>query len=240
MALLSFCLYSSLLTALVVGKEPQPAEQVVITQFDPHPLDSDVYKVQHELKKAEIFPTVIDKFLPSFLLEAEWKSGESAELGNTVKVDEVQDEPTIKVRSGSSSSARTADSSGVTYIITITDPDAPSRDNPEWSEFCHYIATGVEVPSSSSESSNVVQLSGLKDIIPYKPPGPPAKTGKHRYVFLLFAPANGTSDSLHLSKPDDRKHWGMGKARHGVRDWAEENGLKPVAANFIYAQNEQQ
>ncbi|KAI1807328.1 PEBP-like protein [Daldinia bambusicola] len=233
--------------ALAVAGQRQPAEQIVITPSAPQQLDSDVSKVQNELEKAEIFPTVIDKFLPSFLLDAEWPSGEHAELGNTVKVDDVQDEPTITVRPSHSSSSSPSDEkrSGVTYTITITDPDAPSRDNPEWSEFCHFIATGVDISSSSSPSESTtttttLRLSSLKDIIPYKPPGPPPKTGKHRYVFLLFAPANGTTDRLHLSKPDDRKHWGTGKARHGVRDWAADNGLKPVAANFIYAQNEEQ
>ncbi|KAI6087017.1 PEBP-like protein [Hypoxylon rubiginosum] len=226
---------------LVIASYGELVDQVVISP-NSHLLGSDVYKVQHELKKAEIFPTVIDKFLPSFLLTAEWPSGESADLGNTVKVDDVQDEPTITVRRdpAASSSLSSSESANVAYTITITDPDAPSRDNPKWSEFCHFIATGVEISSSSSGASNVVKVSGLKDIMPYKAPGPPPKTGKHRYVFLLFAPANGTTDPLHLTKPGDRKHWGTGEERHGVRDWAKENGLEPVAANFIYAQNEKQ
>ncbi|KAI0846862.1 PEBP-like protein [Daldinia vernicosa] len=231
------CILLFLLEALPVTGKHQPIEQIIIAPSEQHRLDSDVYEVQHELKKAEIFPTVVDKFLPSFLLDAEWPSGERTELGNTVKVDDVQDEPTITVRQSHSSLLSAEQRSSVTYTIIITDPDAPSRDNPEWSEFCHFIATGVDISSSEPAA---LRLSSLKDIIPYKPPGPPPKTGKHRYVFLLLAPANGTTDPLHLTKPEDRKHWGTGKARHGVRDWAKENGLKPVAANFIYAQNEAQ
>jgi len=95
--------------------------------------------------------------------------------------------------------------------------------------------------------------------MPYKPPAPPPKTGKHRYVFLVFTPANGTTDALYLSKPSGRKHWGHKHAGHGVREWALQNGLVPVgelqhtlialgsfifdlttAANFIFAENEQQ
>ncbi|KAI0841058.1 PEBP-like protein [Hypoxylon sp. FL0890] len=230
-------------TPAVVAEHP-PIEQVVISPSNSHVLDSDmpdVYKVQRELEKADIFPTVIDKFLPSLLLDAEWPSGEHAKLGNIVLVEKVQDEPDIIVHrsQGRSDSSVTEGNSNVTYTITITDPDAPSRDNPKWSEFCHFIATGIKL-SSTSGSSTVVHLSDLKEIMPYKPPGPPPKTGKHRYVFLLFAPANGTTDPLDLTKPEDRKHWGTGKQRHGVRDWAKENGLEPVAANFIYAQNEKQ
>ncbi|KAI1415629.1 PEBP-like protein [Hypoxylon sp. FL1857] len=243
MMLLLIWIYPFLLAALAVVAEHQPVEQVVISPSNSHSLDSDVpdvYKVQHELEKADIFPTVIDKFLPSLLLDADWPSGEKAELGNTVLVEKVQDEPAIIAHRSPGRSDMDGDNSNMAYTITITDPDAPSRDNPEWSEFCHFIATGIKLSSTPGSSTSAVHLSVLENIIDYKPPGPPPKTGKHRYVFLLFAPANGTTDPLHLTKPKDRKHWGTGKQRHGVRDWAEENGLKPVAANFIYAQNEEQ
>lgn len=120
----------------------------------------------------------------------------------------------------------------MTYTITLTDPDAPSRANPEWSEMCHWILTGVAASSSNCELST---LTSTEDIIPYKPPGPPKKTGKHRYAFLVFVPANGTTDSLNLTKPDDRQHWGTGKERHGVRDWASDNGLIPVGMLQISA-----
>lgn len=71
-------------------------------------------------------------------------------------------------------------------------------------------------------------------------PGPPPKTGKHRYVFLVLAPANSTTEELHLSKPKDRQHWGYDWERMGVRQWMMENGLVAVGANFIYAQNKKQ
>ncbi|KAK4152018.1 phosphatidylethanolamine-binding protein [Chaetomidium leptoderma] len=80
-------------------------------------------------------------------------------------------------------------------------------------------------------------------VMSYKPPGPPEKTGEHRYVFLAFVPSNGTTDKLHLSKPSDRKHWGYDTEKNktkGVREWAEENGLAPVGANFIYAKHKKQ
>ncbi|KAI1077139.1 PEBP-like protein [Whalleya microplaca] len=232
MASLSTWAYTLMFAALVTTQ--QRTEQIALAPPKSNSLDSGVSKVQNELKKAEIFPTVIDEFLPSLLLDVEWTSGEEASLGNTLKVDKVQDQPSFTVRRDPASSSLHMEESDVTYTITITDPDAPSRNNPKWSEFCHFIATGIHV------SSSAIITSSFKDIIPYQPPGPPPKTGKHRYVFLLFAPANGTTDSLNLSKPSDRKHWGTGKERHGVRDWASENDLRPVAANFIYAQNEQQ
>lgn len=43
-----------------------------------------------------------------------------------------------------------------------------------------------------------------------------------------------------MSKPTDRQHWGTGDEGGGVRDWAKENELVPVAANFIYSQHKKQ
>jgi len=91
---------------------------------------------------------------------------------------------------------------------------------------CHWIATNVTLspssffPSSFSPSThNKIQIED--ELISYLPPSPPPKTGKHRYVFVLLAGSEGTE----VKKPEERPHWGYGKVRHGVRDWAEENGL---------------
>lgn len=83
-----------------------------------------------------------------------------------------------------------------------------------------------------------LDVSSKKVLMPYKPPGPPPKTRKHRYAFTVLRPANGTDGILHPSKPEDRMHWGYSGVRTGSQNWAKENGLNEVAANFIYTQNE--
>lgn len=169
---------------------------------------------------AGVIPTVIDDFIPALTLTVSWPN-KTAKLGNTIDPDELQNAPTVELHGYHKKGL-----SGLQYTIALTDPDAPSRDNPEWSEMCHWIATKVSIASSSIMEG--FKSEKLKDIMSYKPPGPPPKTGKHRYVFLAFAPANGTTKKLRLSKPSDRQHWGTGKERHGVRDWAAQNGLVPV------------
>jgi hypothetical protein len=71
------------------------------------------------------------------------------------------------------------------------------------------------------------------EIMPYKPPGPPPKTGKHRYVFVALAPVNGTTERLNLSTPKDRQRWGFEGERAGLREWAGENGLGVVGEFFV-------
>ncbi|KAK3951751.1 phosphatidylethanolamine-binding protein [Pseudoneurospora amorphoporcata] len=230
--------------------------------------------VREALKKAEIIPTggsivvrkpgvisrtngyllstVIDDFIPILNLEAKWSDDHQASLGNTLNPEDLQDTPSVLLKDPLSPTTCFLRSS-TSLVIVITDPDAPSRDDPKWSEFCHWIAVGhldteeypvTDEPTEPQRCPLSLSRQSLEDVVSYTPPAPPKKTGKHRYVILALAPVNGTSEKLHLSKPKQRKRWGYDKVvngkTHGVRDWAAENGLAPLAANFIYAQNKKQ
>ncbi|KAB5547387.1 phosphatidylethanolamine-binding protein [Coniochaeta sp. 2T2.1] len=231
---------SKLLVALVLASvrvDAIPTDQHVLPLVEVNGVED----VREALKKAEIIPTVIDDFFPILSLDVEWSEKSSASLGNTLKPKKLQDAPTVTLKVHKASTDICG--SKIHFVVTLTDPDAPSRDDPKWSEMCHWIAAGLSVSAEldlKTGKCSAATLTKLDEVMPYKPPGPPEKTGKHRYVFLVFTPANGTTDELHLSKPSDRQHWGGDEEGHGVRDWAKENGLIPVAANFIYAQNKKQ
>lgn len=68
-----------------------------------------------------------------------------------------------------------------------------------------------------------------------KPPAPPPRTGYHRYVFLLLE-----GDNSNLTAPSQRQHWGTGMEGHGVRDWARNERLEVVGANFFYERHRKQ
>lgn len=187
-------------------------------------------KIRDELKEAEIIPTVVDDFTPSLLLSVSWPdTDQKAKLGNTLNPEDLKDTPSISLDL-IAPSAQLDITSETNIVIVATDPDAPSRDDPKWSEFCHWIAVTRSPPAFSSGNNTALHLDGdkLRDVIGYKPPGPPEKTGKHRYVFLVLVPVNGTTEELQLSKPGERKHWGFGEAVNGVRKWGGENGLVVV------------
>lgn len=231
-----------------------PADQHVLAPTEDGVRQTGLEEIVYELKKAEIIPTVLDDFIPKLNITLYWPDSKvGTALGNTLKPKDLQHAPDLYAWFPDDEPSGLPNMS---YTLALTDPDAPSRDNPEWSEFCHGIITGFrpQYPTASvihsAPSAQTVRgkhaykagfhLAEVKELVPYKPPGPPKKTGKHRYVFVLLAPANGTSDELNLTKPKVRKHWGFGKERHGVRDWAEENGLAVLGANFIYAQHKKQ
>jgi len=207
--------------------------------LDSSPLPSSILAVRSALISAEIIPTVVDDFLPTLLLNVTWPrsskrhAGPTANLGNTLDPPALQHAPAIRISADATSSA----SSKVHYTVALTDPDAPSRDDPRWSEVCHWIATGFRLPPSDADSTAEVE-----HVVAYKPPGPPPGTGKHRYALLVLAPGNSTTKKLHLSEPKDRRRWGYDDEgrRVGLRRWMVENQLVVVGANFFYAQNEKQ
>ena len=101
-----------------------------------------------------------------------------------------------------------------------------------------HLPMDFELPAGSIKDRNAANLKPV-ELMTYYPPAPPPKTGYHRYVFVLLAPASG-KDTPYPTKPKERPHWGYGKVRKGVRDWAKDNDLTPVAASFFYAKNKKQ
>ena len=66
------------------------------------------------------------------------------------------------------------------YTLVLTDPDAPSRHEPLYREFVHWVV--VNIPGS--HSTNITSHGTV--ILNYLPAAPPYHSGPHRYIFLLF------------------------------------------------------
>jgi phosphatidylethanolamine-binding protein len=178
----------------------------------------------------EIIGDVLDDFEPTYYVDITYpKHHESVLLGNDIPVKAVQKRPTFSFQSISLDTRMAKNS---TFTLVLTDPDAKSRENPKWSEMCHWILTNLTTPVSEPPPELLKEEGELKG---YKPPGPPPKTGAHRYVFVLLE-----GDNADIKPPNARQHWGYGKERKGVKKWAAENNLTVVGANFFFAQNEKQ
>lgn len=176
----------------------------------------------------------MDDFHPSCYLNVFFpKKRECVLLGNKLKPSHTQIPPSVTILCPAEAKAKASSS----FTVVLTDPDAPSRANPKWSQICHWIAT---VPTSTTEQDGhfpaLMSVDGSFDeIVKFKPPGPPPKTGYHRYVFFVLQ-----GDNTNLTAPRDRQHWGTGKEGGGVREWAAQEGLRVVGANFFYAKNKKQ
>lgn len=191
--------------------------------------------IHSSLTLSSIIPEVLDDFTPSYALSIVYTDTHSSvELGNDIPVPEVNEPPVFEIHGIIDDALRESKKENYTYTLILTDPDAKSRSNPKWSEMCHWIVTNVTVDDTTPSSP--LRITANHELMSYLPPGPPPKTGRHRYVFVLLKGEEGRE----LTKPKERQHWGYAKVRHGVRDWAGSNGLEVVGANWFYALNKKQ
>uniref|UniRef100_A0A2K5Z2B2 Phosphatidylethanolamine-binding protein 1 n=1 Tax=Mandrillus leucophaeus TaxID=9568 RepID=A0A2K5Z2B2_MANLE len=93
------------------------------------------------------------------------------ELGKVLTPTQVKNRPTSIWWDGIDSGKR--------YALVLTDPDAPSRKDPKYREWHHFLVVNIK---GSDISSGTV----LSD---YVGSGPPKGTGLHYYVWLVYEQA---------------------------------------------------
>ncbi|ESN98471.1 hypothetical protein HELRODRAFT_113794 [Helobdella robusta] len=105
----------------------------------------------------------------------------------------------------------------------MNDLDAPSRENPKFREWHHWLV--VNIPGHHVEKGEVLSE--------YVGSGPPKGTGLHRYVFLVFK-QNGKV-KFHEKHLTNRS--GDHRASHHVRKFSDKYSLgQPVAGNYYKAE----
>lgn len=90
----------------------------------------------------------------------------TANLGNTLTPTEVKDVPTVTWNADATTY----------YTLIMTDPDAPSRRDPKFREWHHWIV--VNIPGNKVGDGEVLSE--------YVGAGPPQGTGLHRYALMVF------------------------------------------------------
>ncbi|KAK3933410.1 OV-16 antigen [Frankliniella fusca] len=160
-----------------------------------------------------IVPDVIDAS-PSGELKVVWSYNVKAQYGNELKPSDLKESPTV---------TWTGDNG--LYTLVMTDPDAPSRANPEIREFLHCLVGNV--PYNHIENGDALAA--------YFGPAPPQDSGLHRYVWLAYKqPGRIAFDftPINASTLDGRRSF-------SIRKFAKEHKLgSPVAGNFFQAQYE--
>jgi phosphatidylethanolamine-binding protein (PEBP) family uncharacterized protein len=119
---------------------------------------------KYRLQKAHIIPDTLDDFVPSCYLHIVYTySHEVVVLGNRIKLSHTKKAPVVKILCSNA----TADNGSKSFTIALTDPDAPSRKKPEWSEMCHWIATLPNSQRSLQDSETYWEesLQGGKEIV---------------------------------------------------------------------------
>lgn len=158
---------------------------------------------------------MLNTFSPLLSITANWSSTAETQLGNTLPPSALTHPPDLYADKVASAYLPR----DITFVLALTDPDAPSRKDPKWSQVCHWLGTLKE--------------DKIKELVEYKAPAPPGKTGKHRYVVVVMVPANGTTEELDLEVPGERRHWGYEGERSGVREFGVRNGLKVIGESCV-------
>lgn len=198
------------------------------------------------LTKHEIIKDVIkaDNFKPWGVLAAEYSKDAPIAMGNTLTVDKTQLKPVFQFNLNPEEGSPRINDKDL-FTLVITDPDAPSRTDKKWSEYCHYVEADIKILDRSKASSTseltqpqfvCAELVNGSVLQPYQGPAPPKGTGKHRYVLLLYKQPDGVTSSS-FTEIKDRPNWGYGTPATGAHKWATENHLEPVSANFFLVEN---
>merc|ERR1712136_183116 len=161
----------------------------------------------------QVVPDVID-VAPANTVTVEYDSGVSVAEGNELTPTQVQNQP-IKIE--------WPVEEGALYTLCMTDPDAPSRAEPTFREWHHWLV--VNIPGTDISKGEVLSA--------YVGSGPPQGTGLHRYIFLAYKqPAKLTCDEPRLTNRS-----GNNRGKFSIRKFAEKYNLgQPVAGNLYQAQ----
>uniref|UniRef100_UPI00398F40F4 phosphatidylethanolamine-binding protein 4 n=1 Tax=Pristiophorus japonicus TaxID=55135 RepID=UPI00398F40F4 len=89
------------------------------------------------------------------------------------------------------------------YVLIVVDPDAPSRQNPKYRFWRHWLVTNIP---GRDLRAGVVQGKVLSV---YRPPTPPSGTGYHRYQFFLYEQPDNTVLSLTKKEAKSFGSWDL-------------------------------
>ncbi|CAI4232275.1 unnamed protein product [Auanema sp. JU1783] len=166
-----------------------------------------------QFKQHEIVSDVISVG-PAKTVKVEYDSGVEVSLGNVLTPTQVKNVPKLSWEA----------ESDALYTVIMTDPDAPSRKEPTYREWHHWLV--VNVPGNDISKGDTISE--------YIGSGPPQGTGLHRYVFLVYKQQGKIQDNEHgkltNTSGDNRGCWKAAK-------FVEKHGLgTPVAGNFYQSE----
>ncbi|EDW58506.1 protein D2 [Drosophila virilis] len=162
--------------------------------------------------KHKIVPDVV-QVAPMKLLKVTYSGGLDVNNGNELTPTQVKSAPQLEWSA----------EPDALYTVLLTDPDAPSRKEPKFREWHHWLV--VNVPGTQIDKGDVLSA--------YVGSGPPQGTGLHRYVFLIFK----QPQKLSCNEPRIPKTSGDKRGKFNTVKFASKYQLgNPIAGNFYQAQ----
>ncbi|KAK2020385.1 phosphatidylethanolamine-binding protein [Colletotrichum zoysiae] len=188
-------------------------------------LSDHAQKLASSLEQAGLVPgpagvLVPEGFEPTTRLEVSF-AGKAVDAGNFFRARECKVAPSVSFAGEAGAGAAPA----TCYTLVLTDPDAPTPDDPRFAFWRHWVAPGLQPLSGGGG----VVAQGKPPLTEFLGPGPKDDSKPHRYLFLLYREPQG----LDLKKEDvggeefvERRSW-------KPAEFAEKHGLKLVGVNWM-------
>ncbi|CAL8295779.1 phosphatidylethanolamine-binding protein 1 [Gadus morhua] len=149
---------------------------------------------------------------PGQILVVKYGSIEIDELGKVLTPTQVQNRPTSIAWEGCDASKL--------YTLALTDPDAPSRSDPKFREWHHFLVVNMK---GNDVSSGCVMSD-------YVGSGPPKGTGLHRYLWLVYE----QSGPLSCTEPALTNRCGDNRGKFRLQSFRQKYGLAAPVAGSCY------
>ncbi|KAK1992044.1 phosphatidylethanolamine-binding protein [Colletotrichum falcatum] len=184
-------------------------------------LSDHAQKLRSSLKQAGLVPgaagaLIPEGFEPTTELEVSF-AGKAVDAGNLFRAGECRVAPSV-------SFAGEAGAAGACYTLLLTDPDAPTPDNPQFAFWRHWVVPGLQPLSGGG-----VVAQGKPALTEFLGPGPKDDSKPHRYLFLLYREPQG----LDLKKEDVGGEEFVQRRSWKPAEFAEKHGLKLVGVNWM-------
>uniref|UniRef100_A0A2H1W3R8 SFRICE_008466 n=1 Tax=Spodoptera frugiperda TaxID=7108 RepID=A0A2H1W3R8_SPOFR len=169
-------------------------------------------ELQTLFKEHCVVPDVIN-IPPSELLTVKYPNGSTVTTGKELTPTQVKDQPVVQW----------AAKDEEYYTLAMVDPDAPSREEPKFREWHHWLVGNIH-------GGHIGKGEILSE---YIGSGPPKGTGLHRYVFLVYK----QPEKCDFSKmPKLRNNSGDKRGKFSIAKFATQYKLgSPIAGNFYLA-----
>ncbi|XP_030383169.1 phosphatidylethanolamine-binding protein homolog F40A3.3-like [Scaptodrosophila lebanonensis] len=159
-----------------------------------------------------VVPDVIPK-APKESACVEYACGISVRPGMVLTPTQVKDPPCVKWKADAK----------LFYTLCMTDPDAPSRKDPKFREWHHWLVGNI--PGNAIVKGD--ELSA------YIGSGPPKDTGLHRYIFLVYE----QKCKVNFDEKRLPNNSGDGRGGFKIAEFAKKYNLcDPIAGNFFQAE----
>ncbi|RYO83694.1 hypothetical protein DL766_007675 [Monosporascus sp. MC13-8B] len=160
-------------------------------------------------------------FRPTTKLEVAF-GDKAVDLGNFFRAGDCKQAPSVSFAFATSEAAD--DAAGASYLLILTDPDAPTPDDPKFAFWRHWVVGGLR-PGAGDAVARLTKPA----LTEYLGPGPKDDSKPHRYLFLLFREPKG----LALTKEDVGGEEFVQRRSFKPAEFAEKHGLKIVSVNWM-------